>query len=201
MTVPDAVTLLSLLASGVFLVRLLPQPVRLARTGVSEGVSATAALNGVVIAAAWVVYGLGASLTAVWIVSALALVPGVWAVWLLRHRTTGSDLAWTAAVTAILALAGVAGHFGLALAAGVLVTQGPQVWEAVRQDDLSGLAPSTWWMSIVDATTWGAYGLALGDATLVGYAVVLSSSAAIVLGRIWWTTSVTPAEVAEAITS
>ena len=70
------------------------------------------------------------------------------------------------------------------LAVGVLVTQGPQVLRALRESDLRGLAAATWWLSLLDATTWGAYGLAVGDAALVAYGVVLSTSACIVLTRI-----------------
>ena len=77
--------------------------------------------------------------------------------------------------------------FAAVLAAGVLVTQGPQVVKSVRESDLSGIAPATWWISVLDAATWGAYGVAIGDAALMGYGVVLMRSAAIVLGRIHWT--------------
>jgi glucose uptake protein GlcU len=70
------------------------------------------------------------------------------------------------------------------LALGVLVTQGPQVLRALRESDLRGLASATWWLSLLDATTWGAYGLAVGDPALVAYGVVLSTSAGIVLCRI-----------------
>jgi phosphoglucosamine mutase len=49
-------------ASAVFLVRLLPQPIRLARDGRPAGVSALAALNAVVSAFAWTAYGLIAGL-------------------------------------------------------------------------------------------------------------------------------------------
>ena len=56
----SSVDALGLLASVVFLVRLLPQPVRLARRPqVVAGVSALAALQAVVAAGAWVAYGLG----------------------------------------------------------------------------------------------------------------------------------------------
>ena len=40
--------ILALVASTVFLVRLLPQPIRLPRSGVATGVSAAPALNAVV---------------------------------------------------------------------------------------------------------------------------------------------------------
>ena len=81
----SAVDALAIVASVVFLVRLLPQPLRLARHGVAEGVSALAALNAVISALAWVAYGLQAQLPVVWGVSVLALVPGVWQAMLLRR--------------------------------------------------------------------------------------------------------------------
>ena len=177
-------TALALVASAVFLVRLVPQPARLARSGVDAGVSPLAALNAVIGTVAWLVYGLDAGLPVVWIVSLLALVPGVWTVALLRSATTARDLTWAAAWVAVLAAAATAGVFGLALAAGVVVSSGPQVVAAVRSEQLSGLAPATWWLAIADAVTWGAYGLALGDAALTGYGVVLLASALIVLSRI-----------------
>ena len=84
--------LLGIVASAVFLVRLLPQPIRLARTGVAEGVSALAALNATISAAVWIAYGLVAHLPVVWGVSVLALIPGVWQVTLLRREVTRRDL-------------------------------------------------------------------------------------------------------------
>ncbi len=175
---------LGLLASGVFLVRLLPQPVRLARTGVASGVSPLAALNSMLTMIAWVSYGLIAGLPLVWAVSVVALVPGVWTVLLLRRDTTRRDLTWAGAWLAVQVLAAATGLLVAVLAAGVLVTQGPQVLRAVRESDLTGLATATWWLSLLDASTWGAYGLAVGDAALVAYGVVLATSACIVLGRI-----------------
>jgi uncharacterized protein with PQ loop repeat len=175
---------LGLLASGVFLVRLLPQPVRLARTGVASGVSPLAALNSMLTMIAWVSYGLIAGLPLVWVVSVVALVPGVWTVLLLRRDATRRDLTWAGAWLAVQVLAAATGLLVAVLAAGVVVTQGPQVLRAVRESDLTGLATATWWLSLLDASTWGAYGLAVGDAALVAYGVVLASSACIVLGRI-----------------
>lgn len=176
--------LLGLIASAVFLVRLVPQPLRLARTGVADGVSPLSTLNAVIAALAWLVYGLMAGLPIVWVVSAFALVPGVWAVVLMSARVTARDVALAAAWVGALVVAALTGTFAAALGFGVLVTQGPQVLDAMRQDDLDGLAPATWWISLLDAGTWGAYGLAVGDPALLGYAVVLSTSAVVVLVRI-----------------
>ena len=41
--------------------------------------------------------------------------------------------------------------------------------------------------SVLDAATWGAYGVAVGDGALMGYGVVLVSSSVVVLSRVWWT--------------
>ena len=180
-------TVLALVASAVFLVRLLPQPIRLARTGSASGVSALAALTSVLAAGGWLAYGLLAGLPVVWAVSVVALVPGLWTVALLRRETTRRDVAAAASWLAVQVAAALAGLFAAVLAAGVLVTQGPQVVKSLRESDLSGIAPATWWISVLDAATWGAYGVAIGDAALMGYGVVLTGSAAIVLGRIHWT--------------
>ncbi len=184
MSGPDA---LAVFASVVFLVRLLPQPMRLARHGVAAGVSALSALNAVISAGAWVGYGLLADLPVVWGVSVLALVPGIWQAALLRRVTSRSDLAWSGAFVAALVAAGLAGELGVALGATVAVTAGPQVHRALTERDLSGVASATWLVAIVDASTWGAYGLAIGDAALLGYCAVLLSASITILGRITWT--------------
>jgi uncharacterized protein with PQ loop repeat len=175
---------LGLLASGVFLVRLLPQPVRLARTGVAAGVSPLAALNSMLTMVAWVSYGLIVGLPLVWAVSVVALIPGVWTVILLRRDVSRRDLTWAGAWLALQVVAAALGLLVAVLAVGVLVTQGPQVLRALRESDLRGLAAATWWLSLLDATTWGAYGVAVGDEALVAYGIVLSTSACIVLSRI-----------------
>ncbi|MFM7069686.1 MAG: hypothetical protein ACKOYM_09530 [Actinomycetes bacterium] len=177
-------TTLSLLASAVFLLRLFPQPVRLARLGVADGVSPMAAYNAVLVAFAWLYYGLAERLLAVWVVSVLALVPGIWQAALLVRRTRRVDVLGTTAWALALVVALGMGRFGAVLGLGVVVTTGPQVVEVLRSDDLSGVAPATWWVSIVDAALWGLYGLAISDGPLMGYGVVLFTCAVVVLGRL-----------------
>ncbi len=179
-------SVLAVVASGVFLVRLFPQPMCLARSGVAAGVSPLAALNLVVAQSVWTIYGLIASLPAVWIVSILALVPSVWTVVLLRRSVTWRDLAWTTAWMAVIVAAATGGVLGAALAFTVGVTNAPQVARVFTDHDLSGISPVTWWIALLDATTWGAYGIALGDGALIGYAIVLATSAVIVLVRLAW---------------
>lgn len=192
------VTALGLLASGVFLIRLLPQPIRLARSGVAAGVSPLAALNAVTSVLAWLAYGLLESDPVIWVVSVLALGPAVWQVALLRARVSRHDLALASLFVAVLLVAAPLGLLGLALAGSVLVTAGPQVRQALIDDDLSGIAPGTWRVALLDAATWGAYGLAVGDAALIGYFGVLTASAAIILARIAWTGRLAATEQSDA---
>ena len=178
---------LSLVASAIFLLRLLPQPIRLWRTGQAAGVSAVAAANAVTSATAWLVYGLAEDLPVVWIVSLAALVPGVWSGGVLRREYDVAALAAAGSIAAAFALSGIAGVLGVALALGVLVTAGPQVWRAVRESDLSGIAPATWCIAIADAVAWGSYGIVISDRAIQGYGVVLIASAVVVLCRVAWT--------------
>ena len=188
--------ILALVASTVFLVRLLPQPIRLARSGVATGVSAAAALNAVVSAVAWIAYGTVRGFPVVWGVSVLALLPCTWQALLLRRHVTRRDLISVAAFVAALLAAAALGVLGMALAGSVLVTTGPQVRRVLREHDLSGIAPTTWWVAIVDAVTWGVYGWAVRDDALIGYFLVLLAAAAIVLARLAWTSRTTIAAVA-----
>lgn len=189
MSLTDA---LAVTASVVFLVRLLPQPIRLARSGVAAGVSSAAALNAVVSALAWIAYGLVQGLPVVWGVSVLALIPCTWQALLLRRQVTRRDLAAVGGFVVALVLAAAMGVLGVALAGTVLVTTGPQVRRVLREHDLSGVAPATWCVAVVDAVTWGAYGWAVSDAALIGYFVALLLAAVVVLSRLAWTSRVPP---------
>lgn len=180
-------TVLSVLAPAVFLVRLLPQPLRLARTGVDDGVSPMAAFNQVLSEGAWLGYGLLSSRVSIWLVSAFALFPSGWQAMLLARRSRRADLLGAALFGVAIAAAWGVGALGAVLGASVLVTTGPQVVEAIRSDDLRGIAAATWWIAIADAALWGAFGWVIADAALIGYWAVLSACAAIVLSRIWWT--------------
>lgn len=180
-------TVLAILAPAVFLVRLLPQPLKLARTGVDDGVSPMAAFNQVVAEVAWLAYGLLQARVSIWLVSAVALFPSGWQALLLVRRARTSDLIGAGCFGLIVAAAWATGTLGPLLGASVLVTTGPQVVEAIRSDDLSGIAPATWWIALADAALWGAYGWVIADWALVGYWAVLTTCALTVLGRVAWT--------------
>lgn len=175
------------IASIAFFARLFPQPVRLARTGVPDGVSPLGALNAAVSDIGWILYGVGAALVPVWGTAAVALVPGIWTVALLRRSTSRRDVVGGLVWLAVILLAWRTGAMVTILGLSVLVNQGPMVWTALRQDRLHGIAPMTWMLALADASLWGLYGVAVGDAALMGYGVVLFTSAVVILARVWWT--------------
>ncbi len=177
-------SVLAVAAPAAFLVRLIPQPLRLARTGVDEGVSPLAAFNQVLSEAAWLGYGLLAQRVSIWLVSALAVFPSAWQAGLLLPRSRRSDLLGAAAFAGAIGVAWTMGVLGAVLGASVLVTTGPQVIRALRSEDVSGIAAATWWLSLLDAALWGAYGWVIDDLALVGYWAVLTTCAVTVLTRL-----------------
>ena len=145
-----------------------------------------AAINANVAAVAWLIYGLMDNLVAVWLVSLLALIPGLMTAFLLRRTLRTPDaliaLAWVAVVT----MASVSGRGALSfvLAGAVLVTCGPTLWSAYRTARPAGLTSWTWVLALADASTWGLYGVVLGDRALEMYGVVLLSTAVAMLLRL-----------------
>ncbi len=146
------------IASAVFLSRLVPQPARLLRTGVADGVSPMAALNAVVTDLGWLVYGLVVGLVPVWAVAVVSLFPGFLMVTLLAKRTTGSDVLGAALWLGASLAAWRFGALGALLGISVMVNNGPQVWVSLKESDLAGIAPGAWLIAIADASLWGAYG-------------------------------------------
>jgi uncharacterized protein with PQ loop repeat len=183
----EIAVLLGWLATFAFLIRLLPQPIRLMRTGVPDGVSPMAVMNIALTELAWLSYGLIEGLVPVWVVSLPALPLGLWTVVLIRRQITRRDLLGSGIWLATIALGWATGALAVVLAASVFVNYGPQVVTALRGRRLDGLAPTTWWLALADATLWGAYGVAVGDPALIGYCIILTLSAAIILWRIWRT--------------
>lgn len=183
----DAAFVLGWLATVAFLVRLVPQPVRLARTGVPDGVSCVAVVNIALTELAWLLYGFIEGLLPVWAVSLPALPLGLWTVVLLRDQITRRDLLASGLWLLAIAAGFATGTLAVVLAASVFVNYGPQVLTAVRGENLDGLAPATWFLALADAGLWGAYGFAVGDPALLGYCLILTVFALVILWRIWRT--------------
>jgi uncharacterized protein with PQ loop repeat len=184
----DVAVLLGWLGSVLFLARLVPQPVRLWRTGIAHGVSSQAALNAAVSDVGWVAYGLGAGLVPVWVCAGVAVPLDLWTTWLLRRtvsrRTVGFGAGWAAVMVVAWWLVGGVG-LGTVLGASVVVNHAPQVWAAVRGDRLAGIAPATWFIAIADAGLWGGYGAFVRDPALIAYGLILLTAAIVVLVRLF----------------
>lgn len=176
--------LLALIASGVFLGRLLPQPLRTLRTGRVDGVSALAAMNALIADGAWLAYGLSARVTAVWLVSVPALAVSSWTVLLIRRVVRARDLALASAWLAAVGACAAAGSLPAALSLTVVVCCGPAVWSAFSSPSPVGVSAWTWWLAVADASSWGAYGLAIGDGALQLYGAVLLATAVAMLLRL-----------------
>ncbi len=188
------------MAVTAFLVRLVPQPLKLARTRVPDGVSPLSAINVVLTEVAALVYGLTAGLVPVWIVSVPALPLALWMLWLLRHEVTRRDLAAGLAYVALIVGTWSFGVLGVVLGLSVVLNYGPQVWTALRSDRLEGLASATWWLAIADALLWSAYGFAVDDPAILFYGAMMVGAATTILVRIGRTRRVSasaPALVAE----
>lgn len=192
----DAELILGSLATVAFLARLLPQPLRLLRTGVPNGVSAVAVINIALTELAWLLYGFVEGLVPVWLVSLPAFPLGMWTVVLLRDRITRRDLLVSGLWLLAILVGFATGTLAVILGASVVVNYGPQVITVLRGRHLEGLAPATWFLALADASLWGAYGLAVGDPALLGYCVVLLAFSLVILWRIWRTRQQTSVLVA-----
>jgi uncharacterized protein with PQ loop repeat len=161
-----------------------PQVVRLLRTRSVAGVSGPSTWLGLAVNSAWVAYGIGRGLLPVALLSG-AYVAGYATIAVLlvghgRRSGIGTGLAAALGLTLLTVVAGWA-VLGTVLALAVGVQFVPQVVEAWRSDDLSGLAPGTYVVGAFDGAIWGAYGLVVADVPLVLYGLVMSAVAVLVL--------------------
>lgn len=179
-------TLLGLFASVVFLARLLPQPVRTLRTGQVTGLSALASMNALVADAAWLIYGFSSGLVEVWAVSVPAIAASGWTVALLRRAARLRDLVLAGVWLAVVVACAATGALTAVLALAVAVTCGPALWSAYTHQDPQGISAGTWWIAVVEAAAWGAYGVWVHSVALELYGVTMVLTAAAVLGRLGW---------------
>lgn len=165
---------------------LLPQIIRVVRSGDVAGVSPVWAGFGLVTNLAWVLY-LGRN--GIW---AAVLAPGIavlaYGVTLGVLRGRGgpwalASVAYSAVLAGLVAAAGMAGiALFLVIAPGVQLV--PAVAAAYRSRCPSGLSPVTWALSLAEAGLWGLYGWMVADPALVGYGVVTSGGSLLVLARL-----------------
>lgn len=173
-----------------------PQVVRLVRSGSIAGVSGPTSWLGLAINAGWLAYGVGRDLLPVAVLSS-AYVAGylVIGVLLLRGGNRRGPGIATAASGALALLTVVGGWalLGTVLALTVGVQFLPQVREAWTAGDLSGLAPGTYVVCLLDGLVWGTYGVVALDGPLMLYGAVMTAVAVLVLvPQRRWARSSTP---------
>lgn len=177
-------SLLTAAAVVLALTQPLPQIVRVLRVGSVAGVSGATTWLGFAINAGWLAYGAAQGLLPVLVLS-LAYVVGYGAigVLLLRHGNRSGVAGAALAAVAGAAIVVVAGWtvLGTVLALAVGAQFLPQVVEAWRGHDLSGLAPGTYVVAAIDGLVWGSYGVVVADVPLVLYGIVMLTVAALVL--------------------
>ncbi len=176
--------ILTAMALVLAIVQPVPQVLRVLRGGRIAGVSGSTTWLGFALNAGWLAYGAAQGLLPLLVLSAVyAMGYGAVGI-LLVSRGNRSGIGVAAVVAAFGALLVVAAGWtalGTVLALAVGVQFLPQVVEAWRGTDLSGLAPGTYVVAAVDGVVWGGYGLVIGDLPLVVYGVIMCSVAVLVL--------------------
>jgi uncharacterized protein with PQ loop repeat len=167
---------------------LIPQIVKLLRTGDSAGVSPTWASIGMVTNIGWFTYlvsqGLWAPILAP-LVTTVAYAITLWA--LVRSGRDPRRSLWIGAGWGILLVFSAASWgwsvLGVVLGFSYAVMLAPSVWEAYSTDDPSGVSPGTWWIGLAEAALYGYYGLFHADTGIMIFAVVGMLGSALMLLR------------------
>lgn len=174
--------------AAIFVARLLPQPWRLWRTHVRLGVSWLGVANAIASTVGWLIYGLAVDNPILWVPSLVALFPEVATLALVGlrppdRRQTVLFALWAGVVAVAYPLGGVA-VLGSVIGIGVLMGVLPHVVVALRSDRLTGVAPRTWQVALLDGAIWGAYSLWSREPLTAFYGVVLVTGSIVVLWRL-----------------
>ncbi|MFO7548593.1 MAG: hypothetical protein R6X29_06960 [Acidimicrobiia bacterium] len=185
----DLAVVVATILAAIFL---LPQIVKLARTGDSTGVSATWPALGAVTNVGWFAY---LSSQQLWLSVPSTVLMMVFYSTVLRYlaRTGRSirgpairGLVWGLMLLAVFRMGGWE-TLGLVLGLSYAVQLAPSVWTAYRTPAPSGISPGTWWLGGIEAVLWGVYGWGYQDVPIMifaGVGVVVSS---LMLGRFYAT--------------
>ena len=167
---------------------LVPQIVKLARTGDSAGVSSTWPAIGFISNVGWFVYFVHEALW-VSLVAPLGAAVGyavtLWALARTGRPLGGSYLSGIVFGSVLVATAVVAGWATLGVALGLSfgVMMVPSLWTAYRTANPSGISPGTWWLGVAEAGLWGFYGWHHADAGIITFAVTALLGSVAMLAR------------------
>ena len=180
----------ALVANGVTFVQIVPQIVRLLRTGRTEGVSPTWAAAGMAINLGWLGYVVEEQF---WVtIPSIVAAQASFALALYLLYRNGADVRPGLLMSAAVAVASVV----IQLAAGwtVLGTVlglsnglylGPSVIAAWRSRAPVGISPLTWWLTVLEGLKWGFYGVLVLAVPIMVYGSTAILLALLVLIRLW----------------
>ena len=186
----ELAVVVGLVATAVTFVQLVPQIVRLVRTGRTEGVSPSWAALGMTINLGWLAY-LVAQQYWVAIPSVVAAIASFGlALWLL-HRNGGEVrtglLMSAATAVACVAIQLAAGWTVLGTVLGMSngLYLGPSVVAAWRTHVPAGVSPLSWGLTVLEGLKWGFYGVLVESGPIVVYGSTAILLAGMVLLRLW----------------
>ena len=186
----ELAVVVGLVATAVTFVQLVPQIVRLVRTGRTEGVSPSWAALGMTINLGWLAY-LVAQQYWVAIPSVVAAITSFGlALWLL-HRNGGEVRtgllmsAATAVACVVIQLAAGWTVLGTVLGMSNGLYLGPSVVAAWRTHVPAGISPLSWALTVLEGLKWGFYGALVESGPIVVYGSTAILLAGMVLLRLW----------------
>jgi len=169
---------------------LIPQAWKSITTRRMQGVSAAWIASGLAINLGWILYGTVRQIWGLLPVSIGSLVL-YGAIWIVMHnvdsRRAQRAQAVAVSVLAILAVGFIMGGidgFGLTLALLYTVQFAPAAWTAITTRELDGLSPTTWFMSLTEASLWTFYGFAIDDTVLIIGGLGAAAMSAVVCARV-----------------
>ena len=182
----------AIVANGVTFVQIMPQIVRLLRTGHTEGVSPVWAAVGMTINVGWLTYVVENEFWET-IPSIIAAISSFGLALFLLYRN-GVSVRAALLMSAVVAV----GSVGIQQAAGwtVLGTVlglsnglylGPALIAAWREYAPVGVSPGTWWLTVLEGFKWGLYGVLVAAVPIMVYGSTAMLLAAGVLLRLWTT--------------
>ncbi len=182
--------LVGIVATAVTFVQILPQIVRLIRTGRTEGVSPAWAAGGATINLGWLAYVIEGRFWVTIPSIIVAIISFVLALYLLYRN--GASIRAGLLMSGAIAVASVviqqaAGWTVLGTVLGLSngLYLGPSVVAAWRSQAPVGISPLTWWLTVLEGLKWGFYGVLVEAVPIMVYGSTAILLALLVLLRLW----------------
>ena len=182
--------LVGIVATAVTFVQILPQIMRLIRTGRTEGVSPAWAAGGATINLGWLTYVIEGRFWVTIPSIIVAIASFALALYLLYRNGASirAGLLMSGAIAvASVAIQQAAGWTALGTVLGLSngLYLGPSVVAAWRSHAPVGVSPLTWWLTVLEGLKWGFYGVLVEAVPIMVYGSTAILLALLVLLRLW----------------